>query len=457
MLWGGRFKEKLNEDALKFSSSIGFDKNLIYEDIFASKIHAEMLAKINILTNEELLQIKIGLDSISEMYSSGTWVPDENSFEDIHSAIESKLNELIGGSAKKLHTGRSRNDQVATAIRLWIKNASLQIKTVITDLQKILVETSSNHTETIIPGYTHLQRAQPISFAFHLLAYVEMLNRDKKRFAFVFDESNESPLGSGALAGSTLALDRQYTSEQLGFKYPTRNALDSVSDRDFLLDFLNSCAVGMMHLSRLSEEIVIWTSAEWKFVRLSDKYTTGSSLMPQKKNSDMAELTRGKTGRVYGNHYSLLTTMKGLPLSYNRDMQEDKEPVFDSFNTYFNCLTIMKGMIETMQVNSERFCEELKNDFILSTDLADWLVMKGVPFREAHEIVGKVVVYSEENKVPFSKLTVHNLQTINAVFDSTALECLNLKKSLKMKKTYGSPNPQFVREQIAFWFDELAK
>jgi argininosuccinate lyase len=457
MLWGGRFKEKLNEDALKFSSSIGYDKNLIFEDILASKIHAEMLAKIGIINYEELLQIKIGLDSISDMYSSGTWVPDENFFEDIHSAIESKLNELIGPAAKKLHTGRSRNDQVATAIRMWIKNACINIKLSITGLQKQLAEIASAHTETIIPGYTHLQRAQPISFAFHLLAYVEMLQRDKKRFAFVFDESNESPLGSGALAGSTLVLDRLYTSEKLGFKYPTRNALDSVSDRDFLLDFLNSCAVGMMHLSRFAEEIVIWTSAEWKFVKLSDKYTTGSSLMPQKKNSDMAELTRGKSGRVYGNLFALLTTMKGLPLSYNRDMQEDKEPVFDSFETYLSCLTMIKGMLETMQVNSERFSEELKNDFILSTDLADWLVTKGIPFREAHEIVGKVVLYSEENKKPFSRLELEDLQSVNKIFDNTALECLDIKNSLKMKKTYGSPNPKFVKEQIAFWIEELSK
>ncbi|MGE5439663.1 MAG: argininosuccinate lyase, partial [Bacteroidota bacterium] len=270
------------------------------------------------------------------------------------------------------------------------------------------------------------------------------------------EEANKMPLGSGALAGSTLPLDRNLTARLLQFEEPCRNALDAVSDRDFLLDFLNACSTGMMHLSRLSEEIVLWSTAEWKFIRLSDKYSTGSSLMPQKKNPDMAELTRGKTGRVFGNQTSLLTTMKGLPLSYNRDMQEDKEPVFDSFETYLNSLLLGRMMVETMEVNTGRFTEELKGDFSLATDLADWLVLKGIPFREAHKIVGHLVAYAEGKGVNFSSITLEEMKGINPVFDSSAVECLNISSALERKKTYGSPNPDMVTNQIDLWKKKLA-
>jgi argininosuccinate lyase len=454
MLWGGRFKEKLNDKAMSFSSSLSFDKNLILEDLLVSKVHTEMLAKVELITDSDSIQIINGLNKIEDDWKSGNWIPDEGKFEDIHSAIESRLTELIGAIAGKLHTGRSRNDQVATDMKLWVRNAGSKLKENIISFQKTLVEISSHNIETIISGYTHLQRAQPISFAFHLLAYVEMLERDKTRFKNI-SGLEEGPLGSGALAGSTLPLDRNFTAEKLGFISPTRNALDSISDRDFLLDFLNACSIGMMHLSRLAEEIILWSSAEWKFVKLADEFTTGSSLMPQKKNPDMAELSRGKTGRVNGNYVSLLTTMKGLPLSYNRDMQEDKKPVFDSFQTYFESLSIMEMIFKTMMVNKERFVEELKKDFSLATDLADWLVLKGIPFREAHGIVGKLVKYCEDNSKTFYDISLKELKTINPIFDESALECLKLETALSRKKTFGSPNPEMVIEQIEFWKQRL--
>ncbi|MGE5431880.1 MAG: argininosuccinate lyase [Syntrophomonadaceae bacterium] len=456
MLWGGRFKDKLDSAAMRFSSSLSFDRNLALEDIQGSKAHAEMLCTIGILTESEYTQIINGLGLIEAEWTAGTWNPDENLYEDIHSAIEARLGEIIGAPAGKLHTGRSRNDQIATAMRLWVKKACSEVLSSIRLFQSSLVELASAHTKTIIPGYTHLQRAQPISFAFHLLAYVEMLERDKGRFEFTFEEANRMPLGAGALAGSTLPLDRNLTASLLNFEEPCRNALDAVSDRDFLLDFLNACSTGMMHLSRLSEEIVLWSTSEWKFIRLSDKYSTGSSLMPQKKNPDMAELTRGKTGRVFGNQTSLLTTLKGLPLSYNRDMQEDKEPVFDSFATYLNSLVLARMMIETMEVNSGRFTDELKGDFSLATDLADWLVMKGIPFREAHKIVGHLVQYAETKGVNFSHISLEELKEISPVFDSAALECLNISSALERKKTFGSPNPVLTEEQIGLWKKILA-
>jgi argininosuccinate lyase len=451
MLWGGRFDDKLDNDALDFSSSLSFDINLIEEDILVSKVHSEMLFKIGLINETEFNQIQKGLNQILIDWKDEKWNPKPRDFEDIHSAIESRLTELIGNQAGKLHTGRSRNDQVATDMKLWIRKALQNIIELLTVTQKVFVTLAEDNIETIIPGYTHLQRAQPISFAFHLFAYVEMFEADKNRFKNILTEIEECPLGSGALAGSTFSLDRNFTAKKLGFKSPTTNALNSVSDRDYLLDFLNACSIGMMHLSRLAEEIILWTSSEWKLISLSDKFTTGSSLMPQKKNPDLAELTRGKTGRVYGNQLSLLTTLKGLPLSYNRDMQEDKEPVFDSFKTYFSSLKIVMMMMQTVKIFKERFLNELQNDFLLATDLADWLVIKGVPFREAHEVVGKLVKYCESNSKSFGDISLNEMQSINQIFDKSALECLNIKTSLQRKKTYGSPNPKLVKKQIADW------
>ena len=457
MLWGGRFKEQLNEKALRFSSSLKVDINLILEDIEGSKAHAGMLSKVGIISANEAENIIAGLDKIKDDWLSKTWAPDESKFEDIHSAVEARLYEIIGETAGKLHTGRSRNDQVATDIKLWIKNASYAVLEQIKNLQLTLLNISEEHTETIISGYTHLQRAQPVSLAFHMLAYFEMLERDKTRFQFVIKASDESPLGSSALAGSTLPLDRNYTSAFLGFNKPTENALDSVSNRDFILDFLHACSVGMMHLSRLSEEIIIWSTSEWNFLKLGDNFTTGSSLMPQKKNPDMAELIRGKTGRVYGNYIALATTMKSLPLSYNRDLQEDKEPLFDSYVTYEDSLEIMNGMLKSASFNSEKFSSELKGDFSLATDLADWLVLKGVPFREAHHIVGEVVRKLEDEGKNFSDASVEFLKGINSVFDESAIECFNIESALNRKKTVGSPNPGMVKKQVGFLREQLTK
>jgi argininosuccinate lyase len=456
MLWGGRFNKALNKEAFNFSSSLGFDIALIQEDITGSIAHAEMLVKIGILTDKEFYDIKTGLEKIRSDYSGGSWNPDAEKFEDVHSAVESRLTELIGDTAGKLHTGRSRNDQIATDLKLWVKEKCNEIVNLLTFSQRSFLELSNDNKETIIPGYTHLQRAQPVSFAFHLLAYIEMFERDKKRFSFVQELLNESPLGSGALAGSTLPLDRSFTSEKLGFSKPTSNSLDAVSDRDFILDFLNACSIGMIHLSRFAEEIILWSTAEWGFVKISDEYSTGSSLMPQKKNPDMAELTRGKTGRTLGNYVSLSSTMKGLPLSYNRDMQEDKEPLFDSFTTYSEALKIVSGMVITMDIKKNRFDLELEGDFSLATDLADWLVLQGIPFRKAHEIVGNVVKFLEKKGRNFNNITLDELVSINPVFTLSAIECLNIKTALERKKTYGSPNPGMVDDMIKLWEERLS-
>ena len=456
MLWGGRFKDKLDEKALKFSSSLKYDINLLQEDIEGSIAHAEMLSSINILTKVEAEKIIGGLKQIAEEWRIKSWQPDADKFEDVHSAVESRLYELIGDIAGKLHTGRSRNDQVALDLILWIKKRCTLIVDSIIEFQKTLIEKSSAHVETLIPGYTHFQRAQPISLAFHLLAYVEMLERDKARFEFIKNNLTQSPLGAGALAGSTLPLDRNFTAEKLDFESPTGNALDSVSNRDFVLDYLHACSVGMMHLSRLSEEIIIWSSSEWNFIKLSDSFTTGSSLMPQKKNPDMAELVRGKTGRVYGNYIGFASSMKSLPLSYNRDLQEDKEPLFDSSFTYEDSIEIMNGMIETAEFNTERFSKELQGDFTLATDLADWLVSKGIPFREAHKIVGNVVAKLESENKNFSSGSLGDLKSVSQIFDKSVLKCLDMKSSLEKKKTIGSPNPQIVKERINFWKQKLS-
>ncbi|MBI9070147.1 MAG: argininosuccinate lyase [Melioribacteraceae bacterium] len=451
MLWGSRFEKGLDNEAMAFSSSLYFDINLFEEDIEGSIAHAKMLAKVGIIQSHEAEKICSGLFKIKEAYVKGNWNPDPLKFEDIHSAIESELTNLIGDVAGKLHSGRSRNDQITTAVKLWLKKKSDKVFESQIKLQKVLLNIAKNHTETIMPGYTHLQRAQPISFAFHLLAYIEMLERDKKRILFAKEATDISALGSGAIAGSTLPLDREFTAKILGFKSVGNNAMDSISERDFLLDFLNACNLGMMHLSRLTEELINWSSKEWGFIKIGDQYTTGSSLMPQKKNPDMAELIRGKSGRVFGNYISLLTTMKGLPLSYNRDLQEDKEPVFDSARAYLDSLNIMAGMMGTINVNADRFKKELEGDFSLATDLADWLVLKGIPFRESHHIVGKVVNLAEDKNKKLNDLTIDDLKSINTIFDKSALKCFEISTALQRKVTYGSPNPKLVSGQIENW------
>ena len=451
MLWGGRFKDNLNSNALKFSSSLNVDINFLEEDIQGSIAHAQMLYKIGILSDDESNKIINGLNQIKNDWDNQQWKPDVNLFEDIHSAIESRLFEIAGDAAGKLHTGRSRNDQVATDLILWTKKAISKVIDSLTNIQKTFIEISWDNTETIISGYTHLQRAQPVSLAFHLLAYVEMFQRDKSRFNLIRESLNECPLGSGAIAGSTLPLDRFFTSKKLGFEMPTGNSLDTISNRDYILDFLNAASIGMMHLSRLAEEIIIWSTKEFNFIKLSDNYSTGSSLMPQKKNPDMAELIRGRTGKTYGNYIALASTMKGLPLSYNRDLQEDKGPVLDSFYTFVNSIEIMNDMINTAVFDKEKFKIELLGDFSLATDLADWLVLKGISFRNAHKIVGEVVLHLEDEGKNFDKIDISFLKNINPIFDETALECLNINSSLKRKITYGSPNPSLVMERIVYW------
>ncbi len=451
MLWGGRTKHPLHREALAFSSSLAVDVELFFEDIDVSIAHASMLGATGILTEQESRQIVDGLRQIADSYRDGTWNPLSESFEDVHSAIEAKLSELIGPVAGKLHTGRSRNDQIATDERLWVIRKSDGLRHHIRTLQQVLVRLASEHVDTVMPGYTHLQRAQPISLAFHLLAYVEMLDRDARRFAEVKRAADECPLGSGALAGSTLPLDRQRVAQMLGFSSSSRNALDAVSDRDFLLEFLHACSVGMMHLSRLAEDIILWSTTEWRFITLHDAWTTGSSLMPQKRNPDMVELIRGKAGRTYGNYLALATLLKALPMSYNRDLQEDKKPVFESERLYRDSLSILCPVVGTMTVNVNRFAAELHGDFSSATDLAEFLVTRGVAFREAHGQVSQLVKLAESKAFTLGEVS----------FEDVVKCCPNLSRedwtkfwyfsSVAMKKTQGSPNPPMVRDQIAQW------
>ncbi|MDR3666353.1 MAG: argininosuccinate lyase [Ignavibacteriaceae bacterium] len=451
MLWGGRFEEEPDRIAFEFSSSLKEDILLIKEEILCGKAYAEMLCRIGIITNIELNSITEALSSIQSEYDNKLWNPDPKVFEDIHSAIETRLYELLGETAGKLRAGRSRNDQVVTSVRMWTKKSAVNIINLLSNLQNSFIKTAELHVETIIPGYTHLQHAQPVSLAHHLLAYIEMFERDKERFSSVINSADNMPLGSGALAGSTLPLDTNYLKEKLGFNSLCNNSMDAVSDRDFVIDFLNSCSIGMMHLTRFCEEIIIWSTSEWKFAKIGDSFTTGSSLMPQKKNPDIAELIRGKSARVFSNYQSVITLMKGLPLTYNRDMQEDKHSLFSSYSIYSDSLKLMKGMFETIKFDNTHLLSLMKKSTILATDAADWLVLKGIPFREAHDIVGELVKYCLKNEKGFADLTIPELKQINSQFDESVLEVFKLENSLCRKKTPGSPNPKFVKEQISTW------
>jgi argininosuccinate lyase len=455
MLWGGRFEEEPDKIALEYSSSLKEDILLIKEEILCGKAYAEMLSGIGIISSEELNAITEALSLIECEYNNNLWNPDPKVFEDIHSAIESRLYELIGETAGKLRAGRSRNDQVVTSLRMWTKKSAVEIIHLVTNLQSSFITTAANHVNTIIPGYTHLQHAQPVSLAHHLLAYVEMFERDKERFSVVINESDSMPLGSGALAGSTLPLDVNKLKEKLGFSHPSCNSMDAVSDRDFVIDYLNASSIGMMHLSRFCEELIIWSTAEWKFAKIGDSFTTGSSLMPQKKNPDIAELIRGKSSRVFSNYQSVITLMKGLPLCYNRDMQEDKYSLFSSHSIYSDSLKLMIGMFETIKFDNSHLLSLMNKSTILATDVADWLVLKGIPFREAHDIVGGLVKYCLKNEKGFADLTLKELKQLNPVFDDSVLEVFQLRNSLNRKHTPGSPNPDLVRLQIAKWKSAL--
>ncbi len=433
-LWGGRFRKEENKLMEDFNSSLKVDQRLYTEDIKGSIAHVQMLVQCHLLTEKEGQDIVNALLSILEDIDNGT-LRIEGNYEDIHSFVESNLTQRIGETGKKLHTARSRNDQVATDIRLYAKNKAFEVIATIEELQHSL-EQKAKDNNIIMPGYTHLQRAQVVTFQHHLMAYYNMLNRDKKRIVKAIEIMNESPLGCGALAGTTHAINRELTANELGFSKPVDNFLDGVSDRDYLLELMSDFSIIMMHLSRLSEELILWSSQEFKFITIDDAYSTGSSIMPQKKNPDAAELIRGKTGRVYGSLTSLLTTMKGLPLAYNKDMQEDKEPFFDALDTVLSCLQIMSKMIATMRVNSENMKKAVKGGFLNATEVADYLVSKEVAFRDAHSIVGAIVIYCEDHDKAIEELTIDQLKELSSFIDEDIYDYIDyhniLNKGIKV-------------------------
>lgn len=428
-LWGGRFRKEENKLMEDFNSSLQVDKRLYSEDIKGSIAHVKMLVKCQLLTEEEGENITKGLISILEDIENKKLII-EGEFEDIHSFVETNLTERIGETAKKLHTARSRNDQVALDVRLYAKNKGEEVLKYINELQTN-IEKKAEENNVIMPGYTHLQRAQVVTFQHHLMAYYNMLNRDKKRIINALEILDESPLGCGALAGTTHTIDREITAKDLGFSKPVDNFLDGVSDRDYLIELMSAFSIIMMHLSRLSEELILWSSQEFKFITIDDAYSTGSSIMPQKKNPDAAELTRGKTGRVYGSLMSLLTTMKGLPLAYNKDLQEDKEVFFDSLDTTLACLQIMSNMISTLEINSENMKKAVKEGFLNATEVADYLVSKGVAFRDAHSIVGSIVIYCEDHKKAIEELTLEELRSLSSIIEEDIYEFIDYENILR--------------------------
>lgn len=446
-LWGGRFTKKTNDLVFNFNESLSFDRKLYKQDIRGSITHARMLGKQDIISIKEAEDIVKGLESILSDLDSGALEFDKS--EDIHSFVESQLIERIGDTGKKLHTGRSRNDQVALDMKLYTRDEITELNNLLKTLLSSILKVMEDNTETYMPGFTHLQKAQPITLAHHFGAYFEMFKRDRSRLDDTYKRMNYCPLGSGALAGTTYPLDREFVADELGFYGPTLNSMDSVSDRDYLIEFLNAMAIIMMHLSRFSEEICIWNSNEYRFVNIDDSYSTGSSIMPQKKNPDIAELIRGKTGRVYGALVSLLTTMKGLPLAYNKDMQEDKELVFDAIDTVKGCVLLFTGMIDTMTFNKDAMEDSTKHGFTNATDAADYLVNKGVPFRDAHGIVGELVLFCEENNKSLDEMTLDEYKKINDVFEDDIFDAISLKTCVDKRLTIGAPAPDSMKKVIA--------
>lgn len=446
-LWGGRFTKQTDQLVFDFNASITFDKRLFYEDVTGSIVHATMLAKQGILTEEERKSIVEGLTGILEDVDDGTLAIDESQ-EDIHSFVEATLIDRIGDAGKKLHTGRSRNDQVALDMRLYTRTRVAETDGLLKKLLEVILDTMENNLDTYMPGFTHLQKAQPITLAHHYGAYFEMFKRDRQRLADIYKRMNYCPLGAGALAGTTYPLDREYTARLLRFEGPTLNSIDSVADRDYLIEFLSALSTIMMHLSRFSEEIIIWNSNEYQFVELDDAYSTGSSIMPQKKNPDIAELVRGKTGRVYGALMALLTTMKGLPLAYNKDMQEDKEMAFDAMDTAADCITLFTGMIKTMKFRRDRMAKSAMNGFTNATDAADYLVGKGVPFRDAHGIIGRLVLYCIEKDTSIDALSLEELRSISDKFDEDIYDAISLKTCVEKRLTIGAPGEKMMRQVI---------
>ena len=450
--WGGRFKGNPSELMLEIGESVSFDHRLALYDIEGSRAHASMLKHVGILTQEELEALHQGLDQIAETIQSGTFKWDK-SLEDVHMNIEQALTQLVP-AASKLHTARSRNDQVATDMRLWFKDACVSLVSELESVIKGLVECAESNATVVIPGYTHLQRAQPVPFAHHLLAYVEMFMRDIDRFASVWDASNICPLGSGAIAGTTLPIDRLFAAEALGFvddegnPIVTQNSMDAVSDRDLFFDFANACATSGVHLSRMAEDFILWNSSEFGFVQLPDAFTTGSSLMPQKKNPDAFELIRGKSARMIGNAQTLFTLVKGLPLTYNRDLQEDKLPVFNSFDQLMLSLQVTAATLSDIELNKDRCLEAVSDPLLLATDIVDYLVKKGVAFRDAHHLVGSLVQLSEELELPLDQLPFEKVKALDKSFDEDWVSVFSIDKALAARSGVGMPSPDQIKKRI---------
>lgn len=447
-LWGGRFTKETDQLVYNFNASISFDQKFYRQDIRGSIAHATMLGETGIITKEESQAIVDGLNGILSDVESGK-LEISSKYEDIHSFVEATLIDRIGDTGKKLHTGRSRNDQVALDMRLYtrdeIENIKEELKTLMTTLHSLM----KDNLDTYMPGFTHLQKAQPVTFAHHVGAYMEMFKRDFDRMCDIYDRMNYCPLGAGALAGTTYPLDRKLTAELLDFYGPTLNSMDSVSDRDYIIELLSALSTIAMHLARFSEEIIIWNSNEYQFVELDDAYSTGSSIMPQKKNPDIAELVRGKTGRVYGALVSILTTMKGIPLAYNKDMQEDKELTFDAIDTVKGCIALFNGMISTMKLNKENMKSSAMNGFTNATDAADYLVKNGVPFRDAHGIIGRLVLYCIDNNKSIDELTLDEFKEISPVFNDDIYDAISLETCVGKRNTIGAPGPEAMKQVIA--------
>ena len=447
-LWGGRFTKETDQMVYQFNASISFDKRFYAQDIRGSIAHVMMLAKQGILTEEEQRKMISGLEGILRDIEDGSLAISEK-YEDIHSFVEATLIERIGEPGKKLHTGRSRNDQVALDMKLYIRDEVYATDHLLKELLEVLLGIMEEHIDTFMPGFTHLQKAQPITLAHHMGAYFEMFKRDRARMKDVYRRMNYCPLGSGALAGTTYPLDREYTAELLGFAGATWNSMDSVADRDYLIEFLAALSTVMMHLSRFSEEVIIWNSNEYQFVEIDDAYSTGSSIMPQKKNPDIAELVRGKTGRVYGALMSLLVTMKGLPLAYNKDMQEDKELAFDAIDTAKGCLMLFTDMLRTMRFQKEQMERSEKNGFTNETDAADYLVGHGVAFRDAHGIVGQLVLSCIEKGISLEEMSLEEYQRISPVFQEDIYDAISLKTCVEKRKTFGAPGREAMEQVIS--------
>jgi len=454
-LWGGRFTKQTDQLVYNFSASITFDRRFYEQDIRGSKAHAAMLTRQGILTEEEGRKIAEGLDGILKDVESGKLSITEE-YEDIHSFVEAVLTERIGDAGKKLHTGRSRNDQVALDMKLYVRDEIDELDELLRVLLTELLSVMKDNTETYMPGFTHLQKAQPVTLAHHVGAYFEMFRRDRDRLSDIRRRMNTCPLGAGALAGTTYPLDRNYSSELLGFDEPTRNSMDSVSDRDYVIELLSAMSTIMMHLSRFCEEIIIWNSNEYRFVEIDDTYSTGSSIMPQKKNPDIAELVRGKTGRVYGALMQMLTSMKGIPLAYNKDMQEDKELTFDAIDTTKGCVSLFTGMIKSMQFNHAVMEKSAKNGFTNATDAADYLVNHGVPFRDAHGIVGRLVLLCLEKGISLDELPLSEYRSISDVFDEDIYDAISMKTCVEKRNTTGAPGPRAMAEEITACEEYLA-